>query len=95
MDNQSGVLPPLPPSDPASLAQNSYDKFYNRSSRSFWQNAQIEYCKTPMVNCKHYFELQKGNFTCKSCHFGIKWGNRLTLSDGKLSYQGKIIAFGQ
>ena len=93
MDNQ-GVLPPLPPSDPGSLGRNHYDHFYNRSSRSFWKDASIEYIKTPMEKCKHYFEQNEGSYICKKCHFGLQGGNGLTSTDGKLFYQGQPIPVG-
>ncbi len=84
MDNQH--LPPLPPSDADSLSRNYYDRFYQRSSRSFWGQNSIEYIKDePMKTCDHYFQHIQIGIVCKSCGFGFN-GHGLTLKDGKLFY---------
>ena len=89
-------MPPLPPSDPGSLASNHYDRFYNRSSRDFWKDAHVEYIKTPMNKCKHYFEQNESSYSymCKACGFGLQAGNGLTLKEGKLFYHNEAIPLG-
>ena len=95
MDNQNTTLPPMPPSDAGSLSNNYYDKFYERSSREFWKDAQIDYIKIePMEKCKHYFLANDRGFICKHCQFGLIGQNGLTVQDGKLLYGNESVPLG-
>lgn len=89
-----GLLPPLPPSDPESLARGHFDNFYLRSSREFWKGANIEYIKdeTP-IRCEHYFVLEKGEVRCKKCSIGFIMNIGLQVQEGQLFYKDKKIAF--
>ena len=91
MDHQ-GTLPPMPGSDVASLSNNYYDKFYNRSSRDVWRDAKITYVRDePIEKCKHYFMAVNTDFICKHCKFGLSGGRGLNVQDGKLLVGSEII----
>lgn len=89
-----GVLPPLPASDPESLARGHFDNFYLRSSRDFWKGANIEYIRDEIpIRCEHNFVLEKGEVKCKKCNIGFIMNIGLSVVQGKLIYKNKQIAF--
>lgn len=87
MANQ--VLPPLPPSDPASLAQNRWDQNYETRSGNFWDGAVTHIEDGPMTNCNHYFIKTETGVRCNKCHFGLS-GN-FVIQDGKLFINGRSL----
>ena len=81
-------LPPLPPSDKASLINN-------RKARSFWQDAEIIHIKNePAKQCQHEFvnSTKRRGIKCTKCNFGLL-GSKLDVKDGKAYAQGKQIVF--
>ena len=92
MDNKQ--LPPMPPSDAGSLEKNYYDHFYQRSSRSFWKNNEVNYINDkPFSKCEHYFMQKATDFICNKCNFGLMGGVGLKAMDGKLFYKNEQIMF--
>mgnify|MGYP001591426348 CR=1 FL=1 len=93
-NGKQSVLPPMPFSDPESLARGHFDNFYLRSSREFWKDASIEYIKDEEPKrCEHYFISKNGEAICKVCHMGFIMNRGLIVLDGKLLYKEKEIIF--
>ena len=87
-------LPPMPPSDPGSLERNTYDHFYQVSSRGFWKNNEINYIKDEWKEpCQHYFEQKGADVICKHCHFGLETSIGLITKEGKLYHNDEEIKF--
>ncbi len=81
-------LPPMPPSDPRSVAENRYDSFYKRSSGEFWANNKVETIQdTPFKKCDHEFKVIVNGARCVKCHFGLT--GPIEVKDGKLYHEGK------
>ncbi len=79
-------LPPLPPSDKASLERDY-------KARQFWKGAKIiRIPSKPLKNCPHTFVNKKGGVICTKCNFGLL-GHELEARDGKAYAQGKPINF--
>lgn len=84
------TLPALPPSDPASMAQNRWDANNETRSASFWQGNQVTHIEDkPFTKCKHYFQKTTDGARCIHCHFGLV--SNLTVQDGKLLISGRLI----
>lgn len=97
MDNKSiltpdQVLPPLPASDPESIARNKFDGFYGVGSRKFWKDAEVNLhrIEDPQA-CKHYFTQEGTQVSCNICHAGFT-GAGLSVQDGKLIIRNNEIS---
>lgn len=89
MDN-SGVLPPLPPSDQESLDRNRFDGFYRVKARDFWGDAEIHRIDdTPPVKCEHEFKGVQGGVRCQKCNVGLL--GPIEVREGKLFSNGEPI----
>lgn len=88
------TLPPLPPSDTDSLSKNYFDKYYNRSARSFWgENEVIRIPDTPAKRCRHEFEMVTQGVKCRKCNFGLSGQGLSVNKDGGVLIQGKQFKF--
>ncbi len=88
-------LPPMPPSDEASLEKNTYDGFYEIGSRDFWGENKVERIpEKPFRKCDHFFISAPGGIACTKCHFGLL-GSELSTQDGKAYARGEQIDFSQ
>jgi hypothetical protein len=89
----SGVLPPMPPSDQDALDRNKYDGFYKVKARDFWGENEIHRIPDQKpVSCEHEFTTVSGGIMCTKCSFGLL-GVGLSVKDGKALAQGKPISF--
>lgn len=85
-------LPPLPPSDPASLSQNRWDSNNQTRAYSFWEGNEVSHTKEkPFTKCNHYFIKTKTGAECQKCHFGLN--ANLKIQNGKLVINGRSIEF--
>ena len=85
-------LPPLPPSDEASLEKNHYDAYYRVNSRNFWKDAEINRIPDePVKTCDHEFQRTRTGVECRKCHFGLI--GALEVRDGHLFIRGEQVNF--
>ena len=83
MDNKN-ILPPLPASDPSSMARNAYSGFYNIGSKQYWKDAEISLnTLKDEAPCPHYFKQMGSEIQCIKCHAGFM-GPGISAIDGKL-----------
>lgn len=89
----TGILPPMPPSDQDSLDKNRFDGFYKVGAREFWKDNEINRIPdTPTKKCQHEFVSISGAIRCSKCNFGLL-GSGLSVKDGKAYAQGEPISF--
>jgi hypothetical protein len=82
--NSTIKLPPLPGSDPESIARNTYSGFYGVGSRDFWKDADVSLHKLEDSKiCDHYFEKVGSEVQCKKCRAGYV-GPGISAENGKL-----------
>lgn len=98
MDNKTiltpdQVLPPLPASDPESIAKNRYNGFYGVGSRQYWKDAEVTLHKVqdPQA-CSHYFVSEGSQVMCTKCHAGYI-GAGISAQDGKLIIRNNEVSF--
>lgn len=85
-------LPPLPPSDVASLSQNTYDGFYQRRAREFWGENEITRIRVePDKRCDHEFIAIPSGAQCTKCRYGLI--GHIEVREGKLFHNGDQIRF--
>jgi hypothetical protein len=81
----SDKLPPLPPSDAGSMQRNHYDPYYKRTSRDFWNEAQITQNRVQeFPKCQHYLMKENNEARCTLCHVGWVVPDSFHTQDGKL-----------
>lgn len=83
--NPEDQLPPLPPSDPASLQRNHRDSFYDLTVREFWGENQVtQHQVEEFKKCKHFFahDQSVSGVSCRLCH--IVYIGQFEIRDGKL-----------
>ena len=87
------VLPPLPPCDDESLANNVFDSQFRTGARDFWGDNKIEKISlSDPKKCEHFFIGTTDGVQCKKCRAG--WvGKEMEARDGKLYVQNKMIDF--
>lgn len=88
---QTASLPPLPSSDEASLARNTYSSFYKVGAREFWQHSELGRNEVPdFKKCEKHFFLKRGEdkVMCRLCHIGWVVGPTYSIRNGDL-YDGE------
>lgn len=77
-------LPPLPASDPESIAKNRYQGFYGIGSRTYWKDAEVTLNKIKdFEKCSHYFTQHGSQIMCSKCNAGF-FGPGIGTQDGRL-----------
>lgn len=86
-------LPPLPASDPESIARNRYNGFYGVGSREYWQKAEVTLNRLQDTQtCSHYFTQAGIEVRCQKCHMGFR-GSHMRAENGKLFLNEKETVF--
>lgn len=86
------TLPPLPRSDTEAMGKHTFDSFYQRSSRGFWEGNEINRIELKEVEkCIHEFIRKGHEVQCKHCNFGLI--GPIEIQNGKLFHQGEQLPF--
>lgn len=91
---QGSTLPPLPGSDPVSIAKNSFHGFYHVGSRDYWKHNTTSLNKLmDKPQCQHYFIPENTlEVRCQVCYVGYA-GTDVTARDGKLFLKDEEVIF--
>lgn len=82
-------LPPLPGSDPQSLADYRPDSFYKKKARDVWYGGQVDHTEIQDRKCSHDWHSKEEVVECKKCHIGYI-GKGLKVRNGKLEVDPKF-----